>query len=343
MSLAALDNIDDALDATRSLLWPFDLGRWARLALIVFFIGGSGGGGANFAQFGGNTGTGGTPGAPGDPGQLPSLSEIVSSISPTEWAIIAAIGLTILVLVLTLGFVGSVMEFVFVESLSRERVSIREYWSDHWRRGGRLFGFRLVIGALTLAAFLGLFWVGFGAAIFGEATFSLGTIALAVLGMVFVGLVVSLVGGFTTQFVVPVMMSESRGVLGAWRRFWPTLTGEWKEYVVYIVLQFVLTLVAGIAVGLLVFVAALVVAIPLVILGVIGGVLIAAIPVAGWVVIAAAAVLFGLAMLVISLFAAVPVQTYLRYYALLVLGDTNEAFDLVAERRRAIRGGAPAE
>jgi hypothetical protein len=33
----------------------------------------------------------------------------------------------------------------------------------------------------------------------------------------------------------------------------------------------------------------------------------------------------------------VPVQTYLHYYALLVLGDTNETFDLIKDRRTAIR------
>ena len=37
MSLYAVDAIDDALSATRSFLWPFDRGRWLRLALVVFF------------------------------------------------------------------------------------------------------------------------------------------------------------------------------------------------------------------------------------------------------------------------------------------------------------------
>jgi hypothetical protein len=31
------------------------------------------------------------------------------------------------------------------------------------------------------------------------------------------------------------------------------------------------------------------------------------------------------------------VLTYLRYYALLVLGDTNDTFDLIPERRAAVR------
>ena len=44
MSLHALDDIGDALDATKSLLLPVDPPQWLRLALVVFFIGGGGGG-----------------------------------------------------------------------------------------------------------------------------------------------------------------------------------------------------------------------------------------------------------------------------------------------------------
>jgi hypothetical protein len=33
----------------------------------------------------------------------------------------------------------------------------------------------------------------------------------------------------------------------------------------------------------------------------------------------------------------VPVQTYLRYYALLVLGDVESSFDIVPDRRAAVR------
>ncbi|MFD1526356.1 DUF7544 domain-containing protein, partial [Halolamina salina] len=146
MTLSALEDVDDAIDATRSFLWPFDLGRWLKLAVVVFFLGGTGT--VNPVQF-----SGGTPptGSPGEPGQLPSYSEIVNSLTPTEWAIVGAIVGAVLLLGLVLGLVGAVMEFVFVESLRRERVSIREYWGDRWRQGARLFGFRLVVGLLSLA------------------------------------------------------------------------------------------------------------------------------------------------------------------------------------------------
>lgn len=335
MSLAALDDIDDAIAATRALLWPFDLGRWARLAVVVFFL--SSAGTVNPFQFGGTPDTG----TPTDPGQTPSFSEFVNSISPTEWAIIAGVIGVILLIALLFGFIGAVMEFVFVESLRRERVSIREYWGERWRQGARLLGFRLVVGLLTLGIGGGALAAGLWPLLAGVEGFSLVLLAAGAAVFVAAALVGGLVTGLTTQFVVPVMIAEDRGVLAAWRRFWPTLAGEWKEYLVYLVVRFVLGIGIAIVVGIVSLVAAIALAIPVGVIALVGVALLSVSPVAGWAIIAVAAALFVLCLFVFSLFLAVPVQTFVRYYALLVLGDTEEAFDLMPERRRAIRGGEP--
>ncbi|MFW5939145.1 MAG: DUF7544 domain-containing protein [Halolamina sp.] len=336
MTLYAVDDIDDALDATRALLTPFDLGRWARLAFVVFFLGGTGA--FNPFQFGGNTSPGGTPGdTPSDPGQFPSPSEIVNAISPTEWAIIGAVVAVALLIGLAFAFVGAVMEFVFVESLRRERVSIREYWRGHWRRGARLLGFRLVLGLLSFGATVGLLLWAFWPVLFGDGGLSLVLLGVAFTVVAVLAVVSGLLNGFTTQFVVPVMIADDRTVLGGWRAFWPTLTGQWKQYLVYLVLRFVLAIAVAVVVGIATGIAALVLAIPFGILAIVGVALLTASPIVGWAVVTIALAAFLLTLFVLSLFVAVPVQTYLRYYALLVLGDTNESFDLVAERRRTIR------
>lgn len=54
-------------------------------------------------------------------------------------------------------------------------------------------------------------------------------------------------------------------------------------------------------------------------------------------VLAVVGLLFGLSVLVVVAFLPVPVVAYLRYYALLVLGDADGDLDLVPERRTAIR------
>jgi len=58
----------------------------------------------------------------------------------------------------------------------------------------------------------------------------------------------------------------------------------------------------------------------------------------GIAVLVALALLFGLSMLVIWTLAQVPVVTYLRYYALLVLGDIEETFHILSDRQLSRRG-----
>lgn len=59
--------------------------------------------------------------------------------------------MAVLVLVVLLfAFVGSVMEFAFVESLRSEEIHVRRYWTRYWRRGARLFGFRVGLGLVAL-------------------------------------------------------------------------------------------------------------------------------------------------------------------------------------------------
>jgi len=331
MSYVALDDIDDAVDATRAFLLPFDLGRWARLAVVVFFIGGSSG--ANPFQYTGNysgQSSGGSAGSLGIPDTL-------SSIGGTELAIIVAVVGLLLLVALAFGLVSAVMEFVFVESLRQEAVTIRRYWGDRWRQGVRLFGFRLVISLLTLLVIGGVLAMTILPFMLGIGEVSVALVLIGVPVFILLALVGSLINGFTTSFVVPVMITEDRTVLSAWRRFWPTLKAEWKEYGVYVVMRFVLQIAVGILVGIVILLAVIIAAIPLGLLAAVGVGLLSVVEPVGWAVIAVAAVLFVLTVFLLATLLAVPVQTFLHYYALLVLGDTNDAFDLISEQRAAIR------
>jgi hypothetical protein len=334
VTLSAVGSLEDAFAATRAFLWPVDRGRWVRLVFVTLFVGGAGG--ANPLQFGG-TGGSSTPGPSDVPG-APAPSDALPSVGGAELAIVAGIAVLVAAVIVGLLFVGSVMEFVFVESLRREAVTVRRYWRDHWRRGLRLFGFRLVLGVVTLgvagvlvAAVVGPVVLG------GSALFSVGLLLVALPVFVLVAAVVGLVNGFTTVFVVPVMLAEERPVLSAWRHLWPTLTANWKEYAVYTLLSVVLGFAGGLLTALATVLGAVVVAIPLGLVALLGVGLLAVVEVAGFVVVGLAAVLFGLAVAVIAVTVSMPVKTFFRYYALFVLGDTNEAFDLVPERRRAVR------
>jgi hypothetical protein len=346
MALHAIDDLEDAFAATRAFLLPFDAGRWLRLAAVAFFLGGVGSGVPTSGfQFGGDPVDTGGPVGPGADATLPAVPGEVLALALVVGAVLLLFGLA-------LGFVGSVMEFVLVASLREEDVRVRRYVSEHWRAGARLFGFRIVLSLLAAALVVLpvlalLFATGGPAAVEGPGSV-VGLALLAVPLAVLVGLALSLVGGFTTFFVVPVMLLEGRGVLAGWRRFYGALRAEPREYLAFAVVTLVLTLVLGTAVGAVIGVLAVVVLGPLAIVGFAGALSVAALD-PGAIGPAALPALLGIAVVALAAFllvlclaavVRVPVVTYLRYYALFLLGDTDRELDLVPERRRAVRAGS---
>ncbi|WP_256296131.1 DUF7544 domain-containing protein [Haloarchaeobius salinus] len=330
MTLYALEDVDDAYRATRNLLTPIDRTIWVKLAVVVFFLGLPGVSG-NSGQFGFGGDSGGGTMQPGQPFQDPGGG---------FWLVVGGVVLVVLLVVLAFAFVGAVMEFVFVESLRRETVEIREYWTEHWRRGLRLFGFRLVLGLIVVGsvAVLALPFVlaalGPGQGVGGVAV---GAFLLLLPLFIVLAIVVGVVDGFTTVFVVPIMLREERNVLSAWRRLWGSIRQHWTQYLAYAVAGLVLSFVGGMAVAIATGVVALVLLIPFGLLAVLGVGLFVVFEPAGIAVVVVTAVLFGLAVLAAAALVQVPVQTYLRYYALLVLGDIEPGLDVVPDQRAAVR------
>jgi len=336
MPLHAIEDVDDAIAATRAFLWPIEARKWARLALVVLFAVGPG---TNLStvQFNAPTGGGTVPDGPvtGPDGAIdPSV------VDESVWLVVGVVVAAALLLGLLFLLVGSVTEFVLVESLRRESVSVRAYWGRRWRQGLRLFAFRLVlalflVGGVAAAVALVAFPAVFG----GAPELSFAAVLLLLPAAVLVAVALGLVHGFTTAFVVPVMVLEDCGVLAAWGRLWSAIAANPVQFLAYAVVGFLLSVAGGIVVGVAVGVAAAALLIPFGVLGLLAFLLLT---VAGPVGIAAFVVLgllFVLAVLAAVALVQVPVITYLRYYALLVLGDVDDELDLIPERRAAIREG----
>ncbi|MDS0292976.1 DUF7544 domain-containing protein [Halogeometricum luteum] len=340
MALYALDNLDDALDATRAFLWPVDRTTWVKLALVTLFVGGPG---ANFggSQYSAGGGDGGAV-----PGTVPP-----TDFGPRAWLLVAGVVGVLVLLALAFAFVGSVMEFVFVESLRNRAVTVRRSWGRRWRQGARLFGFRLILGLFTLGAVL-LFaapfvlpLLGFDAGFVPAGGALLGLLVVLVPVFVVLAVVVSLVDGFTTAFVVPIMLLEDCGVLDGWRRLWPTIPAQWTQYLAYVVAGFFLSLFGGLLVTVVTAVLAFALLVPFGLLFALGvALLVFVFEPLGIAALVAFGVLYALAVVAAAALVQAPVQTYLRYYALLVLGDVDSTFDLIPDQRRAVRGedGDPA-
>jgi len=325
MALHAVENIEEAFGVTREFLTPVDVRRWLKLAVVVFFVGS----GVTFptAQF--NTST-----PPGDV----SNGELPFSLPIDVVTLVIAIVAAGLLLVGLFALIGAVMEFVLIESLRRGEVSLRRYWRRRWRQGLRLFGFRIAIGLPMIALFAG--WIALLVApiLTGRDPTVPFTVFLVGIPVVFlISVLYALVSGLTTVFVVPLMIQADSGVLAAWRRLWGSIKTAWKQYLAYVVIAFLLTVAAGIIASIVVGIIAIVLLIPILIIAAITHLTVSVSSTVGIVVLVALAVLFGLSMLVVWTLAQVPVVTYLRYYALLVLGDIEESFDVLSDRRPSRR------
>lgn len=334
----ALSALSDARDATKSLLVPVDRGQWLRLALIAFFVGGvggGGGGGQGSVNFSGEEFPMSFPdGVP--PVDMPPLRSVL--------AVVAAVVVLLFLVALVYLAIGSVLEFVFVEGVRSQDVRIRAPFRAYLRPGLRLFGFRVTVGLLVGA----LVAIPIAGAVLGGVGLSPAFLLLLVPVVIFVGvlaLVVGIVLQLTTDFVVPAMLTEDRGVLDGWRRVWPTLRAEWEQAALYVLVRYALGIGAAIAVGLVVILLALVVALPFVLIGGLMYAILVAMGgpgLGGWLVLGFVGLLYGLAVVVVSLFVQVPVITYFRYYALFVLGELDETLDLVATFRSDDEDASPA-
>jgi hypothetical protein len=321
MSWYALEEIEEALSETKSLLLPFDLAMWSKLALIVFLTGS----GFNMPNTGGvpSQNTGGQSDfnfGEFDSTQVPESSEVLSPVAQSpqmenlvtgmasgaaSGMLVAAVLAVLLVIGLPLMFLSSVFEFIFYQSLIDRDVKIRKNFSDHLGNGARYFGFKL---AYLLALFLLLGLVA-ATVVVSDMLLVLGI--LLALPLIFV---LGIFSGLTHDFVLLRMMESDEKLIEAWKSFWPTLKSEWKEVAVFLLVKFFLGLVVGIAAGIIVIIATVLLLIPF-------GIFAFLIAMIAEVLVLLPVVIGLLTWFVVMLYVAVPFRVYIYYFVILVYHD----------------------
>ncbi len=336
MSWYAVEALEDAIEGTRELLFPLDASTWLRLAIIVFFLGGTSTASPiqSSMRFSSQSGDS----LPVVPGNLSIPSESITT------AVIVFIAVVVL-LALFFTVVGSVMEFAFIESLRTRHVHVRQYAKSHLDQGLSLFAFRFVLFLVILLPVAGIALVTVPALSYGSANVPFGPLLFLLPVLFVLGILVALVDGLTRAFVVPVMVVRDGGVLDGWKAFWPTLRREWKQYGVYLVLRFFVGVAASFVVSIVGGVLSVLLLIPFAIIGVLlvaafggfsalGTILSNPVLVAVFVVLL---VIYVLCVIFALALVQVPIRAYTGYFSLFVLGDTNEAFDLIPALREKIR------
>lgn len=265
MGFAAVECIDEALEDTKGLLFPFDLKTWAKLAVIAMFAGGSGGFNFPNVPSGGSdidpgTGSSDVSGFQSELGQEFNLATgaFTSSASPGSIALIGVVAL-FLGLGLALMYISSVFEFIYYKSLLDREVNITGNFKYNKKNGFKLFSFRL-LWTLSLLTIVG---IGIALVVFQPLTaipLILLTIPLMLIGV--------LVSTFVNTFVILSMLESGNGFIDSAKSVYKDLRSQLGEFLVYFLLKAVL----GMAVGLVVFLGALtifvVLAIPFAIIGV---------------------------------------------------------------------------
>jgi len=307
----AFSRLEGAIHRTKSLLWPFKWDVWLRLAIIALFVGG----GISMPnlfqyQFDGSDFAAGTIGS-----------------TPTVVATVVLVILAVvLVLALIWAFIGATMRFVFVDMLSTGNIRIRRFFRDRFGKGVRLFVFEIALtAAMFIAMIVSAFLVfGFWGTNAAAPLLLLLLIPLALIAAILFGLVLLL----TTDFVVPIMVSEDCGVIEGWRQLIGVISSQLWQTVVYVITRFVLGLVAAIAQAILVIVALLVIAIPFVLIGI---VFLATLQGGDRILLLALGVPYLIIAIPVALLIAVPFITFFRYYALLVLEGLRPEYQLLPE------------
>lgn len=336
MTWYAVESVDEAIDATRSFLFPVEAAKWLRLALIAFFVGVGGSGASlisNSVSVPANMPAEPAPQQPTPVPPEPSLGAL-----PVDPITIAAIIGAVVLLVLALTLLSETLRLVLYDALRTDTVRIRGPARRRFGQAVRLFGFKL---AVNVAFALPFVVIGAAIVLTGVDIGRTALIAGALLAAVVVPLSVIaslLIVRITNEFVTPIMVLTDSGVLAGWRRFWPVLRNDLAQFGVYVVVHFLLLLAVSIGQSIIMVVllgiigtVGLLVGM-LVVLGVFGGLHAAFASTLGAVAIGVIVLLAVLVAVVVSLPIKIVVLTYVFNYELSVLGAADEDLRLLPER-----------
>jgi hypothetical protein len=304
----AFSGIDDATEKTKGFLWPFKWSVWWRIAVISLFTGGLGG--LNFPYSSNNYTN------PIDSSQLATgFSELAGIIL---WLILAFI---LVAIVFT--FLSSVFQFVFVRCLSENKFMLRKNFAENIGNGLRLFGFWIVmIIAAIIAALVFFVLILSAGGLFHAPNILL--IIPAIILFLLVLLIIGIIGLFTTDFVVPVMLKDNCGIIEGWKKCWGILRNSPSQSIVYLVMRIIISIVLAIILLVFVIVVVLAIGLPFLALIHLSGLGLAFSPL--HITLLAIILIIAIPILLII---SVPFNTFLRVYSLSVLGKMNPEYKMI--------------
>ncbi|MEA1931735.1 DUF7544 domain-containing protein [Halohasta litorea] len=309
--MAVFKTLTDAGGLTKQYLSALGAGGWLKLGVVVLFLGGSG----LTSQFTG----------------LPIGPETVSD--PSElWAAAGVIAAGLLIIG-AFGYIAAVLEFVFVDSLRSRSLSLRLYIRSNLGAGVRLLLFRVGVWLASIAVVaVPVAWTVF----VGDVTTPAEVTPTQVIGIGLTAVValfgLTTVNTLTTLFVVPVMLHEQRGALSGWRRFVDAAAANKLGVLATVLLAWLIGFILWAVLTIVGFVIGIVGVFGIVL----GGSALTELSSAFEPLIVGAFVAGLIAYQYVVSLVVAPVRSYVRYYALVVLGDAEPRLDLIPTQREAV-------
>jgi hypothetical protein len=258
--LSASDCITPAIERTKSLLFrPFQWKTFLKLTAVAFF-----------AEIGGGSFSLGS-GSNRNPGTIPGAS-------PATYGLILAVLFALLLFALVFGlvmlYVGSRLQLVILEVVATRQTTIAPIWRRYsrltWRWIGLKLLFFLLCGLVLLAVLTPVIFGMFrnmpsggqppAAAFFSHIVLFIGAIFLVVL-------VVGSAYLLLRDLALPFLALEDLSITDTLGRLRSVVTAAPGEIVLYLLLRFVLGLVAAIGAEIVIFLILLVSLIPFAIIG----------------------------------------------------------------------------
>ncbi|WP_135610562.1 hypothetical protein [Methanococcoides sp. AM1] len=253
MNWFVVDAAGEALRRTRRcLLEPFDLKKWLKLAIIVALAGGGSSSGYNVSTP--NTGNSDLPGHPfsyipdgnGFFYQITSMADL-----PLILAVVGTIGLFILIL----WYISSVMDFVFVESITKNDVRFWEYSKKYMKMGLNLFIIRFVLAIGFFAIFIMAALPLIIQIINDPSTSFMPMLIAGGMSLVAVILIISIFSAIIYSFIylcIPIAMYDKIGIIEALEKVVATFRQDWKQMIGYWFGRFILWTGGGVVFGIII-------------------------------------------------------------------------------------------
>jgi len=315
MSWFVVDAVDVAFKRTRiALLEPFDIWKWIKLAIIIALA--SGGGGQGYNGPSSNSAFQDTNSSPFS--EIPTLSSLIDQISMPDLSWVIAAFTIILVLVLLFGYIASVMDLVFVESITKNDVRFREYSAKFLRRGLDLFILRLVLRIVYLGIFLMAALPIIMQIVHYPSTNLLPLLIASNPSLIAIIVIPSIISSIINSFIVlciPVAMYSNAGFIESLERVISNFRRDWKQMIAYWFGRMFLWVVGSIAVVILVF---LLILIPILLFLIIDAVIyfVLSTIIAAWIIITPIVFIEIILLMLISMMGAVPLRVFMKYHVL---------------------------